>query len=319
MDRFAVFVDAGYLFAQGSALLAGQKQLRKFVKLNEKTAIAELLAVAGKVVDGSVSLLRVYWYDGGHRFPSPEQEILADQDHVKLRLGFINSHGQQKGVDSLIVTDLIELARNGAIADAVVLSGDEDIRVGVQVAQTLGVRVHLIGIHPARGSQSKQLRHESDTCHELDKECVSKFLTVNLPQPKVARHAAQAANVLPAQETAGPSPASAAAQAVAVVAKAAATAAAPVVEPVSARAVSAPDAIPALKSAAAELLATLSDDDVRKIAPFLGQSPGLPGTLDGRLLAKGRSALNRTLTLDERKTARGEFRQIFEVRFKALG
>jgi uncharacterized LabA/DUF88 family protein len=53
---------------------------------------------------------------------------------VKIRLGYINGAGQQKGVDSLIVTDLIELARNQAISDAYLVSGDGDLRVAVQIA-----------------------------------------------------------------------------------------------------------------------------------------------------------------------------------------
>ena len=52
------------------------------------------------------------------------------------------------------------------MSDALVVSGDEDVRVGVQVAQSYGVRVHLLGIVPARGSQSKQLLQESDTTAE---------------------------------------------------------------------------------------------------------------------------------------------------------
>ena len=80
--------------------------------------------------------------------PSQEQLDLAHSDDVKLRLGFINEYGQQKGVDSLIVTDLVELARNHAISDAVILSGDEDIRIGVQIAQSFGVRAHLTGSGP---------------------------------------------------------------------------------------------------------------------------------------------------------------------------
>ncbi len=52
-----------------------------------------------------------------------EQQSIADADDVKLRLGIISPSGQQKGVDSLIVTDLVELARNHAISDADVLSG----------------------------------------------------------------------------------------------------------------------------------------------------------------------------------------------------
>ena len=74
-------------------------------------------------------LLRVYWYNGT-RGPtlSLEHATLAHMDYIKLRLGVVSGAGQQKGVDSLIVTDLIDLARNRAITDAAILSGDEDIK-----------------------------------------------------------------------------------------------------------------------------------------------------------------------------------------------
>lgn len=43
-----------------------------------------------------------------------------------------------------------------------------DLRVGVQQAQEYGVRVHLLDIKPARGSQSIFLLQEADTIHEWD-------------------------------------------------------------------------------------------------------------------------------------------------------
>jgi len=85
---------------------------------------------------------------------------------------------QFQGVDSLIVTNLIELARQKAIYDAVLLSGDEDVRVGVQIAQNYGVKVHLIGIAPARGSQSHQLMQEADTTCDWGEDVVRRFLSV---------------------------------------------------------------------------------------------------------------------------------------------
>ena len=85
-------------------------------------------------------------------------------------------------MDSLIVTDLIDLARNKAITDALVVAGDEDLRIGVQIAQTFGVQIHLLGIKPARGSQSLDLIQESDTHHEWDESVVSRFLTVTSRQ-----------------------------------------------------------------------------------------------------------------------------------------
>jgi len=92
---------------------------------------------------------------------------LAYKPNVKLRLGFVNQQGQQKGVDSLVVTDLINLARNRAMSDALLLTGDEDIRVGVQQAQEYGVRVHLLGIAPSRENQSGFLVQEADGVREI--------------------------------------------------------------------------------------------------------------------------------------------------------
>ena len=124
-------------------------------------------------------LLRIYWYDAPPRgAPTLEQTQIAELDDTKLRLGFLNAAGEQKGVDSLIVTDLIELARQKSICDAVLLAGDEDLRVGVQVAKTYGVRVHLLGVAPARSSQSPRLRTEADTTTEWEVDVVSQFLSV---------------------------------------------------------------------------------------------------------------------------------------------
>lgn len=69
-------------------------------------------------------------------------------------MGFVNSQRKRKGVDSLIVTDMITLARNRATAECVPLAGHEDLRVGVQQARGYGARVHLLGVKPARGGQS---------------------------------------------------------------------------------------------------------------------------------------------------------------------
>ena len=178
--RVAIFVDAGYLYAQGSKALTGESQPRprNYMELKASDAIANLKITANSKTSDT-PLLRIYWYDGmPHQGPSMEQERLADMDDVKIRLGAISPSGQQKGVDSLIVTDLIDLARNNAISDAVLLSGDEDIRIGVQIAQSFGVRVHLIGIEPIRGSQSRALFQESDTTTEWSKADVDKFLAL---------------------------------------------------------------------------------------------------------------------------------------------
>jgi len=176
MDRVAVLVDAGYLFAQGSVLLAGKKLPRSEVVLDHGAAVKAFSEFASTVA--KVPLLRVYWYDGTSTGPTAQHLTLAHLQDLKLRLGSVNSVGEQKGVDSLIVTDMIALARNGAISDAVLVSGDEDLRVGVQQAQEFGVRVHLVGIKPSRGSQSLFLLQEADTTHEWSETEISRCLAI---------------------------------------------------------------------------------------------------------------------------------------------
>ena len=189
MNRFAVFVDAGYFFVEGSKSLTGQRSHRRDLRLEEKKAVQTLKDIAQKQLPNQ-ELLRVYWYDGALGYHlSKEQSAIASLDDVKLRLGIVNKFNQQKGVDSLIVTDLVELARLNSISDAFLLSGDEDVRIGVQIAQSYGVRVHLLGIKPEAQSRSEQLMREADT--------VSLFLTKNQIQ-KFLHHTHSEKFIIPA-------------------------------------------------------------------------------------------------------------------------
>lgn len=178
MDRFAIFVDAGYLFAEGGRALEGHVPKRSEIEITTNLAIETIRDKSAKLASGC-SLLRIYWYDGASaQGPSAQQLSLAQSNDVKLRLGIVNNFGKQKGVDSLIVTDMVDLARNRAMSDAVVLSGDEDVRIGLQVAQNYGVRVHLLGIQSETNSQSQFLKQEADTTTELTRDEISRFITV---------------------------------------------------------------------------------------------------------------------------------------------
>lgn len=189
MDRTAVFIDAGYLFAAGSKLIANDKLLRGELNLDYDAVLALLRDLVAEVTE--LPLLRIYWYDGTATGPTPQQLALAYRPSVKLRLGFVNQHGQQKGVDSLVVTDLINLARNRAMSDVLLMTGDEDIRVGVQQAQEFGVRVHLLGIAPARENQSGFLVQEADSVRELSLKEVQSFLSRATPTATAAPAAVQ--------------------------------------------------------------------------------------------------------------------------------
>lgn len=181
MDRTAVFIDAGYLFASGARLLAGARLGREELFLDYDALLATFTRLTREL--SGLPLLRIYWYDASYAGPSAQQLALAYRPNLKLRLGSLNQQGQQKGVDSLLILDLVTLARNRAIADAVLITGDEDIRVGVQQAQELGVRVHLVGVSPTRENQSGTLVQDADTLRELSAEEVQAFLRLTPPAP----------------------------------------------------------------------------------------------------------------------------------------
>ena len=113
-------------------------------------------------------LLRCYWYEAtveGRR--SPEHDGLADLPGIKLRLSRIRP-GRREGVDTEIQRDLMTLARNGGVADAVVVSGDEDIAQVIAEAQDHGVRVTVVHVAvDGNWTISRVLRHECDDLIEI--------------------------------------------------------------------------------------------------------------------------------------------------------
>lgn len=279
MDRVAVFVDAGYLFAQGSVALTGQKLPRGRLVLDHEKALDALADFSTRVA--GVPLLRIYWYDGTSTGPNSQHITIAHLSRVKVRLGFVNSVGEQKGVDSLIVTDMITLARNRAMCEAVLLSGDEDLRVGVQQAQEFGIRVHLLGVRPSRGSQSLFLMQESDSTHEWGPDDLSPFLSV---KPE-AEAPAVAALTAPTRQPAAP------------------TAVA--------------DVATALADVAAALAGEIEITELEALAASIRQSGQIPQDVDGRLLARGRSALRALLDGHQKRAIRKEFVAACEVRVAA--
>ena len=177
MERVAIFVDAGYFFAQGSVAIAGEKLSRTSLSLDPRR-VRDVLVNFAKSKAVGCSLLRIYWYDGALPgvYLTSDQARLGEVDDVKLRLGVLSKTGQHRGVDSLLVNDLLELARQRAISDAVLVTADEGLRLAVQIAQGLGVRVHLLGIEPSRANQAIALRLEVDTVSEWTRDVVAGFL-----------------------------------------------------------------------------------------------------------------------------------------------
>jgi uncharacterized LabA/DUF88 family protein len=278
MNRLGIFVDAGYLFAQGSQAITGNVVKRHSLSLNEQAIITQLVQTAEEL-SGGTPLLRIYWYDAiGSRGLTLDQRTLAQSNNVKVRMGTLNGNGEQKGVDSMIVTDMIELARNHAIADAVLVSGDEDVRVGVQFAQTYGVRVHLIGIASANGknNQSNSLVQEADTHTEWPAGIINSFLSLRAEAP--------------------PRP----------------VAALPVINPELKPAVNQEELSDAqvaekLDALIVSMVESLVPNDLTALKELLKSSNTLPREFDGRLLGRSRDAIGRELKQPEKSGARKKF------------
>lgn len=159
MDRFAIFVDAGYLLAAGGALCCGTTR-REASSCDFRALVPHLIAWAADQC--RLPVLRVYWYDAARNaLPTTDHLLVADVPNVKLRLGRL-SGTEQKGVDSLIVRDFITLARERAMTTAFLVGGDEDLREGVAYAQDFGVRVSVVGVQGAEANQAQSLLREAD-------------------------------------------------------------------------------------------------------------------------------------------------------------
>lgn len=119
---------------------------------------------------GSLSFLRTYWYDGARDGIATSDHLrIGDLPYVKVRLGRLNTRGQQKGVDGLIYRDITTLARAGAIERAYLFTGDEDMRENVSAAQDLGLQVVLLTFQPTKQTgRSAALVREVDEVIVLD-------------------------------------------------------------------------------------------------------------------------------------------------------
>lgn len=195
MDRCALFLDAGHLLAEGGSLCCGIKK-RSSIECDYRGLLKALVEFCSNHC--ALPLLRVYWYDAApDAIPGPDHLHIGQLPFTKLRLGRL-SGGKQKGVDSLIVRDLMTLARERAIATAFLLGGDEDLREGMVAAQEMGVAVNVLGI-PTTGAagenQAATLIREADEHLLLPAAFLEPFITAR--QAGLSRSTASPSNELP--------------------------------------------------------------------------------------------------------------------------
>ncbi|WP_157577120.1 NYN domain-containing protein, partial [Saccharomonospora iraqiensis] len=183
MDRCAVLVDAGYLLGGAYTLLTGLRSDRSRLR-PDYAALIEAIRVRAEGETG-LPVLRIYWYDAAfQRQPTTEHRVLRALRDVKVRLGNLVLRGegppQQKGVDAELHADLVTLARNRAVADVVLVTGDEDLCVPVEKAQEHGVRVHLWAVPTSSSStsQSPELVATADRRTVLETAWIDDHFTV---------------------------------------------------------------------------------------------------------------------------------------------
>jgi hypothetical protein len=168
VDRCALFVDAGYVLADGAMAVHGTRRGESVSWDYE--GLLQLLSSLARERSG-LPLLRCYWYEtsvDGRR--TAEHDALADLPGIKLRLAKIRP-GRREGVETEIHRDLTTLARNNAVSDALVISAEEDLAQVIADVQDLGMRVTLVHIAvDGNWTISRTLRQESDDIIEIGGE-----------------------------------------------------------------------------------------------------------------------------------------------------
>ncbi|ACU74599.1 protein of unknown function DUF88 [Catenulispora acidiphila DSM 44928] len=182
MDRCAVLVDAGYVLAAAANVVSGDPG-RPGIEVDYPGLVTALTERAA--AETGLPVLRVYWYDAAPATgPTRDQRLLRVLDGLKLRLGKLvrrdDGKFEQKGVDTFLHADLTGLARKRAVADVVLVSGDEDLLHAVEEAQEYGTRIHLWGA-ASDYNQSLELIAAVDKSMTLSEEWLKPYVWVKVP------------------------------------------------------------------------------------------------------------------------------------------
>ncbi len=165
MDRCALFVDAGYVLADGAMAVHGTRR-RESVSW-DYPGLLELLGGLAAERSG-LPLLRTYWYEAtAEGRKTAEHDEVADQPGVKVRVAKMRP-GRREGVEGEIHRDLTRLARNKAVSDAMVVSAEDDLAQVIADVQDMGLRVTLLQITgDGSATVSRALRQECDEVAEV--------------------------------------------------------------------------------------------------------------------------------------------------------
>lgn len=179
MKKMTVLVDAGYFYSACSMNLLQSNCSRQNLEIN----ISALSSFLKSFCDSEFNseLFRIYWYDGV--IPtglSVEQQKIATTSNILFRQGFINEKGEQKCIDTKIVADMLDFAYLKTTDEILLIGSDTDLLIGVEKAQQLGLKVHLLTLSNICVSQ--KLKEHADSFHCIQEEYTNEFIKfIELP------------------------------------------------------------------------------------------------------------------------------------------
>lgn len=177
MPKVAVFID-------GSNLYHG-------VKRAGLTRLIDVPKLADKLVDGR-TLVRTYYYvatvpqEMDPETARTQQRFLQrlyEAPYLDVRLGRLVKRGkrwEEKGVDALLVTDMVHMAAKGLYEVAVLVSGDGDLAYTAQAVKDLGRHVENAYFRQGR---SDNLIQRCDKFIELTPDFLSDCLVPEKVDP----------------------------------------------------------------------------------------------------------------------------------------
>ncbi len=171
MDRCALFVDASYVLADGAVADHGRQQQSAW----DYAALLKHLTDLARDRT-ALPVLRCYWYESGAPGRGPaEHEALASLPGVKLRLTSAGP-GEPGDAGAALRRDLLTLARNRAVSDAVIVSAREELGPVIADAQDHGARVLLMHLSSdLNRTAPRLLRQECDDVVEIPAVSLAPF------------------------------------------------------------------------------------------------------------------------------------------------
>ena len=187
-DTVGVFVDGRYLLQTGvQALLSDETQQvvpQRFNVLAFKNAARSL--VEGLMPNSRI--LRIYWYQ--HEAADDEDELNRKLALAKngMNLRTFSFEEDDEAGDSTIIDGISEdaqnLCNNGAISDALIVSGNTEFSDLFENVQAKGLRVHFVQTSSQEATETLELRTKVDTYAIWNVDRLKSFL---LPSDANAR------------------------------------------------------------------------------------------------------------------------------------